>query len=111
MSEADKFSSFLSLRLLAYQSVLCAEVKLMRNFTCRNAIVTWIKKKIGPGIYNITTTEDAKRVLTSENKVVIAYLDSLVVYFAYSILIIDFLLLLYSFTEKLSPGDKHGLQF
>ncbi|KAF3677599.1 Protein disulfide isomerase-like 1-4 [Capsicum annuum] len=44
----------------------------------KNAIVTWIKKKIGLGVYNITTTEDAERVLTSEDKVVLAYLDSLV---------------------------------
>ncbi|XP_059300455.1 protein disulfide isomerase-like 1-4 isoform X2 [Lycium ferocissimum] len=44
----------------------------------KNAIVTWIKKKIGPSVYNITTTEDAERVLTSEDKVVLAYLDSLV---------------------------------
>ncbi|KAJ8559581.1 hypothetical protein K7X08_003639 [Anisodus acutangulus] len=43
----------------------------------KNAIVTWIKKKIGPGIYNLTT-EEAERVLTSEDKVVLAYLDSLV---------------------------------
>ncbi|PHT55618.1 Protein disulfide isomerase-like 1-4 [Capsicum baccatum] len=41
-------------------------------------IVTWIKKKIGPGIYNITTTEDAERVLTSESKVVLEFLESLV---------------------------------
>ncbi|KAM3399097.1 protein disulfide isomerase-like 1-4 [Capsicum galapagoense] len=44
----------------------------------KDAIVTWIKKKIGPGIYNITTTEDAERVLTSENKVVLGFLESLV---------------------------------
>ncbi|CAN4119338.1 unnamed protein product [Withania somnifera] len=44
----------------------------------KDAIMTWIKKKIGPGIYNITTTEDAERVLTSENKVVLGFLDSLV---------------------------------
>ncbi|OIS99427.1 PREDICTED: protein disulfide isomerase-like 1-4 [Nicotiana attenuata] len=44
----------------------------------KNAIVTWIKKKIGPGIYNIMTTEDAERVLTYEDKAVLAYLDSLV---------------------------------
>ncbi|KAK6121661.1 hypothetical protein DH2020_044588 [Rehmannia glutinosa] len=42
------------------------------------AIVTWIKKKIGPGVANITTTEDAERILTSENKVVLGFLDSLV---------------------------------
>ncbi|XP_057954984.1 protein disulfide isomerase-like 1-4 [Malania oleifera] len=44
----------------------------------KEAIVTWIKKKIGPGIYNITTVEDAERILTSENKVVLGFLNSLV---------------------------------
>ncbi|KAL2485697.1 Protein disulfide isomerase-like 1-4 [Abeliophyllum distichum] len=44
----------------------------------KDAIVTWIKKKIGPGISNITTTEDAEHILTSENKVVLGLLDSLV---------------------------------
>lgn len=44
----------------------------------KEAIVTWIKKKIGPGIYNITTTEDAEKILTSENKVVLGFLNSLV---------------------------------
>ncbi|KAF3627295.1 hypothetical protein FXO37_29916 [Capsicum annuum] len=44
----------------------------------KDAIVTWIKKKIGPGIYNITTTEDAEHVLTSESKVVLGLLESLV---------------------------------
>ncbi|KAL2507523.1 Protein disulfide isomerase-like 1-4 [Forsythia ovata] len=44
----------------------------------KDAIVTWIKKKIGPGISNITTTEDAERILTSEDKVVLGFLDSLV---------------------------------
>lgn len=44
----------------------------------KDAIVTWIKKKIGPGVYNITTTEDAERVLTSGDKVVLGFLESLV---------------------------------
>ncbi|EEF32091.1 protein disulfide isomerase-like 1-4 [Ricinus communis] len=44
----------------------------------KEAIVTWIKKKIGPGIYNLTTLDDAERVLTSESKVVLGYLNSLV---------------------------------
>ncbi|KAJ7980990.1 Protein disulfide-isomerase [Quillaja saponaria] len=44
----------------------------------KDAIVTWIKKKIGPGIYNITTLDDAERILTSESKVVLGYLNSLV---------------------------------
>ncbi|KAJ0550948.1 putative protein disulfide-isomerase [Helianthus annuus] len=43
-----------------------------------DAIVTWIKKKTGPGVYNITTVEDAEKVLTSEDRVVLAFLDSLV---------------------------------
>ncbi|XP_021278149.1 protein disulfide isomerase-like 1-4 [Herrania umbratica] len=44
----------------------------------KEAIVTWIKKKIGPGIYNITTLDDAERILTSETKVALGYLNSLV---------------------------------
>ncbi|KAL6508808.1 Protein disulfide isomerase-like 1-4 [Orobanche hederae] len=44
----------------------------------KEAIVTWIKKKIGPGLSNITTTEDAEHILTSENKVVLGFFDSLV---------------------------------
>ncbi|CAL5211272.1 unnamed protein product [Lathyrus oleraceus] len=44
----------------------------------KDAIVTWIKKKIGPGVYNITTLDDAERVLTSETTVVLGFLNSLV---------------------------------
>ncbi|KAL8241446.1 hypothetical protein R6Q59_014800 [Mikania micrantha] len=44
----------------------------------KDAIVTWIKKKTGPGVYNITTVEDAEKVLTSKDRVVLAFLDSLV---------------------------------
>ncbi|XP_010264686.1 PREDICTED: protein disulfide isomerase-like 1-4 [Nelumbo nucifera] len=44
----------------------------------KDSIVTWIKKKIGPGIYNITTTEDAERILKNEDKLVLGFLDSLV---------------------------------
>lgn len=46
---------------------------------CRDAIVTWIKKKIGPGVANITTVEDGERILTSEDKVILGFLNSLVV--------------------------------
>ena len=35
----------------------------------KRAIVSWMKKKIGPGIYNITTFEDAEEILTFEIKV------------------------------------------
>lgn len=55
--------------------------RLTRSATCRDAIVTWIKKKVGPGVYNITSTEDAERILTAENSVVLGFLDSLVVCF------------------------------
>ncbi|KAJ4978328.1 hypothetical protein NE237_009108 [Protea cynaroides] len=44
----------------------------------KDAIVTWIKKKTGPGVYNITTVEDAERILNTEDKLVLAFLDSLV---------------------------------
>ncbi|WCJ41028.1 Protein disulfide isomerase-like 1-4 [Euphorbia peplus] len=44
----------------------------------KDGIVTWIKKKTGPGIHNITTLDDAEHVLTSESKVVLGYLNSLV---------------------------------
>ncbi|KHN32087.1 Protein disulfide isomerase-like 1-4 [Glycine soja] len=45
---------------------------------CIDAIVTWIKKKIGPGVSNITTVDDAERILTAESKVVLGLLNSLV---------------------------------
>lgn len=41
--------------------------------------MTWIKKKIGPGIVNVTTVEDAERILTVETKASMGYLNSLVV--------------------------------
>ncbi|CAL1370565.1 unnamed protein product [Linum trigynum] len=51
----------------------------------KEAIVTWIKKKIGPGISNVTTLDDAEQILTSESKVALGYLmgylNSLVVSF------------------------------
>lgn len=51
---------------------------------CREAIVTWIKKKIGPGVSNITTANEAEHVLASENKAVLGFLESLVVRTSYS---------------------------
>ncbi|KAA8539324.1 hypothetical protein F0562_026016 [Nyssa sinensis] len=44
----------------------------------KDAIVNWVKKKTGPGIYNLTTTEEAERILTDESKVVLGFLDTLV---------------------------------
>ncbi|KAL0681604.1 hypothetical protein Bca4012_048451 [Brassica carinata] len=44
----------------------------------KETIVTWVKKKIGPSVYNLTTLDDAEKVLNSGNKVVLGYLNSLV---------------------------------
>lgn len=74
--------------LVDYQIHLHVDLKLI-NLNFRDAIVTWIKKKIGPGIYNITTTEDAERVLTSGDKVVLGFLESLVVCTAYSSMLMN----------------------
>lgn len=78
---------FLSFWLVDCQIHLHVDLNLI-NLNFRDAIVTWIKKKIGPGIYNITTTEDAEHVLTSENKVVLGFLESLVVCTAYSSMLV-----------------------
>ena len=47
--------------------------------------MTWIKKKTGPGLFNITALDEAERILTSEAKVVLGYLNSLVVCFYFLI--------------------------
>ncbi|KAL2526411.1 Protein disulfide isomerase-like 1-3 [Abeliophyllum distichum] len=44
----------------------------------KDAIINWVKKKIGPALYNITTTEEAERILAAEEKIVLGYLESLV---------------------------------
>ncbi|CAH8360461.1 unnamed protein product [Eruca vesicaria subsp. sativa] len=44
----------------------------------KDGIVSWMKKKASPSIHNITTVEEAERVLSAEPKVVLALLDSLV---------------------------------
>lgn len=68
--------------------------------------MTWIKKKIGPGVENITNVEDAERILTAEDKIVLGFLNSLVVFTSsnllYTITFLDFLPLMYlsSFVAK-----------
>ena len=64
-----------------FTSLICVRslFKIITTSFCRDAIVSWIKKKIGPGIYNITSVEDAERILNSESKVAVGYLNSLVV--------------------------------
>ncbi|CAN4114269.1 unnamed protein product [Withania somnifera] len=44
----------------------------------KDAIISWIKKKTGPALSNITTVEEAERILEDEKKVVLGYLDDLV---------------------------------
>ncbi|XP_026403136.1 protein disulfide isomerase-like 1-4 [Papaver somniferum] len=44
----------------------------------KDAIVAWVKKKSGPGIYNVTEIEDAKRILNTDDKLVMGFFDSLV---------------------------------
>ena len=50
-------------------------------FACssRDAIVAWITKKLGPGVENLTTVDEAERVVTGDDTAVLAYLDSLTV--------------------------------
>ncbi|KAJ8557091.1 hypothetical protein K7X08_002716 [Anisodus acutangulus] len=44
----------------------------------KDAIISWIKKKTGPVLSNITTVEEAERILKDEKKVVLGYLNHLV---------------------------------
>ncbi|KAK3005135.1 hypothetical protein RJ639_015672 [Escallonia herrerae] len=50
----------------------------VEGFPTLDAIVTWVKKKTGPGLYNLTTTEEAERILAAESKIVLGFLDTLV---------------------------------
>ncbi|KAF0920000.1 hypothetical protein E2562_032451 [Oryza meyeriana var. granulata] len=43
----------------------------------KEAIVSWINKKLGPGVHNITTVDEAEKILTGEDKALLAFLDSL----------------------------------
>ncbi|GAB4857166.1 Protein disulfide isomerase-like 1-4 [Ancistrocladus abbreviatus] len=43
----------------------------------KDTIVAWVKKKTGPGVHNVTTMEEAERIMSSESKFVVAFLDSL----------------------------------
>ncbi|GFY84548.1 PDI-like 1-4 [Actinidia rufa] len=44
----------------------------------RDAIVPWVKKKTGPGIYNLTTVEEVECILNADSKAVLGFLDILV---------------------------------
>uniref|UniRef100_A0A0E0MDH9 Protein disulfide isomerase-like 1-4 n=1 Tax=Oryza punctata TaxID=4537 RepID=A0A0E0MDH9_ORYPU len=43
----------------------------------KEAIVSWVNKKLGPGVQNITTVDEAEKILTGEDKAILAVLDSL----------------------------------
>jgi protein disulfide-isomerase A1 len=43
----------------------------------KDAIVAWISKKLGPAVQNVTTADEAERILTGEETTVLAFLDSL----------------------------------
>jgi protein disulfide-isomerase A1 len=43
----------------------------------RDAIVTWIDKKLGPGVHILSDIHHAERTLTGDDKSVLAFLDSL----------------------------------
>jgi protein disulfide-isomerase A1 len=44
---------------------------------CRDAIVAWITKKLGPGVQNITTADEAERIVPGDDTAVLAFLESL----------------------------------
>lgn len=43
----------------------------------RDTIVTWVKKKVGPNVVEVTSTGDAETVLETGNTVVVAFFDKL----------------------------------
>ncbi|KAL8166833.1 hypothetical protein V2J09_008332 [Rumex salicifolius] len=53
------------------------EQKTYNGHRNKEAIVAWLRKKTGPGINNVTTTEQAEKVLRSDSIAVVAFLDSL----------------------------------
>lgn len=44
----------------------------------KDSIVSWLKKKIGPVLQNITTIDEAQSILAAQEKLVLGYLESLV---------------------------------
>ncbi|PIA64672.1 hypothetical protein AQUCO_00100258v1 [Aquilegia coerulea] len=44
----------------------------------KDGLVSWVKKRTGPGAFNITTLEDAEHISNIENKFVLGFLNSLV---------------------------------
>ncbi|GAA0169643.1 chaperone [Lithospermum erythrorhizon] len=53
--------------------------KLYNGERTKDAIVAWVKKKTGPELYNVTTTEEAEKILKAGKPAILGYLKSLVV--------------------------------
>ncbi|KAM7504436.1 hypothetical protein LguiB_003340 [Lonicera macranthoides] len=43
----------------------------------KDSIVSWVKKKTGPGLYNLTSTKEAEYILATESKLVLGFLETL----------------------------------
>nr|CBG91904.1 putative PDI-like protein [Triticum aestivum] len=43
----------------------------------KDAIVAWISKKLGPAVQNLTTADEAEKIVTGDDVAVLAYLDHL----------------------------------
>ncbi|XP_048497202.1 protein disulfide isomerase-like 1-3 isoform X2 [Beta vulgaris subsp. vulgaris] len=52
-------------------------IKSYEGDRTRDAIVSWLKKKTGHAVYNVTSTEEAEDIFLAETKLVVAYVDSL----------------------------------
>ncbi|KAL5998376.1 Protein disulfide isomerase-like [Asimina triloba] len=52
--------------------------KLFRGHRNKDGIVAWIRKQTVNGAYNVTSTDDAEKILKDENRVVLGFFDSLV---------------------------------
>ncbi|EPS69921.1 hypothetical protein M569_04842 [Genlisea aurea] len=51
--------------------------KLYTGLRTKDSIVSWLKKKIGPGLHNISSIEEAEKIMENEDRIVVGYLESL----------------------------------
>ncbi|KAM0045056.1 putative protein disulfide-isomerase [Helianthus debilis subsp. tardiflorus] len=72
MALKPEYAAAAAMELKAEEGVL-AKVDVGEETDCglcflhRDAIVSWVKKKTGPGLQNVTTVEEAERILASES--------------------------------------------
>uniref|UniRef100_A0ACD5WYT8 Uncharacterized protein n=1 Tax=Avena sativa TaxID=4498 RepID=A0ACD5WYT8_AVESA len=43
----------------------------------KDAIVAWVTKKLGPGVQNVTTVDDAQKIITGDDTAILAFLHPL----------------------------------